>query len=253
MCNCWRWHLLCAWDKHSHSQSVNALFSVCSGESSGMRVWQKHSEFRSQTPFCEPKSWNQFVLPILGLFFGKVANIHFGGLSLGAENRTRFFLLDLFGHPQDIPAQIPWYSAKTSCRTFWPPTLHVKDPHPTRRYPVPKVWVCPPFFCLKSSGSLVQEWVRKRRLNPPLRLNFFAFPLTIGWEAESSCGARTCFCTDENRYELTLFCESSPLLSALGHTVCLSVSGRWVTCHGRMQDVTGGSGSRMPTQRTQPY
>ena len=34
-------------------------------------------------------------------------------------------------------------------RTFWPPPLHVEDPHPTRKYLDSKVWVWVPFLCLK--------------------------------------------------------------------------------------------------------
>ena len=35
-------------------------------------------------------------------------------------------------------------------RTFWPPPLHVENPHPTGGYPDPKVWVWVPFSSLMS-------------------------------------------------------------------------------------------------------
>ena len=50
--------------------------------------------------------------------------------------------LKLFGHP-GYPAKNPGISRqklgfpgfRRTYRTFWPPPLHVEDPHPTRRYP----------------------------------------------------------------------------------------------------------------------
>ena len=70
----------------------------------------------------------------------------------GQELNTNFFFLTLFGHPRD-PSKIPGYPAKKVwfpgvSQTFWPPPLHVKDPHPSRRYPDPKVWVYALFSCL---------------------------------------------------------------------------------------------------------
>ena len=62
--------------------------------------------------------------------------------------------LKFLGHPWDIPAKIPGYPAKSLVslglegyrEPFWPPPLHVEDPHPSRRYPDQKVWVWVPFF-----------------------------------------------------------------------------------------------------------
>ena len=78
----------------------------------------------------------------------------------GQKLNTNFFL-KLFEHPRDIPAKIPGDPAKMfgfpgfrrTCRTFWPPHLHVEDPHPTRRYPDQKVWVWVLFSSLKSTGD----------------------------------------------------------------------------------------------------
>ena len=73
--------------------------------------------------------------------------------NLGPKIEHKLFFLKLFGHFRDIPAKsrdippkkvwFPWF--RGTYRTFWPPPLHVEDPHPTRKYPDQKVWVWVPF------------------------------------------------------------------------------------------------------------
>ena len=61
-----------------------------------------------------------------------------------------------FRAPPGYPGKIPGYPAKKfgisgfgrTYRTFWPPPLHVEDPHPTRKYPDRKVWVWVPLSSL---------------------------------------------------------------------------------------------------------
>ena len=71
-------------------------------------------------------------------------------------NRDLFFL-KLFGRPQDIPPKIPGYPAKKfgfpglrrTYRTFWPPPVHVEDPHPdirTKKFGFG--FLCLPEFCV---------------------------------------------------------------------------------------------------------
>ena len=65
----------------------------------------------------------------------------------------------LFGRLWDVPAKIPGYPAKKICfpwtsrdtPKFLALLLQVQNPHPTRRYLDPKVWVCAPFSSLSSS------------------------------------------------------------------------------------------------------
>ena len=82
--------------------------------------------------------------------------------------KHNLFSLKLFGHPRHIPAKIPGCPAtpaqkfsfpgfRRTYRTFGLPPHHVEDPHPTGRYPDPKVWVCARFSCLLHSfGSFCQ-------------------------------------------------------------------------------------------------
>ena len=57
------------------------------------------------------------------------------------------FVSQTFRAPPGYPGKIPGYPAKKfgfpgfrrTYRTFWPPPIHVKDPHPTRQYPDRKV------------------------------------------------------------------------------------------------------------------
>ena len=60
------------------------------------------------------------------------------------------FVLKLFGRPWDIPPNPGIFPGfRRTCRTFWPPPLHVEDPHPTQTCPDQKVWVWVPFSSLK--------------------------------------------------------------------------------------------------------
>ena len=63
---------------------------------------------------------------------------------------THFFVfLKLFGHPSGISQENPGHPAqkfgfagfRRIYQTFWHPPVHVENPHPTGRYPDPKVWV----------------------------------------------------------------------------------------------------------------
>ena len=67
--------------------------------------------------------------------------ILFGKTQENQDLNTNFFL-KLFGHRRDVPAK----SRRGTYRTFWIPPIHVKDPHPTRKYPNSKVWVWVSFF-----------------------------------------------------------------------------------------------------------
>ena len=75
---------------------------------------------------------------------------------IGNENWTQTFFSQTFRAPPGYPGKIPGYPAKKvwfpwfrgTYRTFWPPPLHVEDPHPTRKYPHPKVQVWVPFLRL---------------------------------------------------------------------------------------------------------
>ena len=66
---------------------------------------------------------------------------------------TNFFA-QTFRAPPGCPGKSPGYPAKRvwipwlrgTYRTFWPPPLHVKETHPTGRFPDQKVWVWVPFF-----------------------------------------------------------------------------------------------------------
>ena len=77
-------------------------------------------------------------------------------LNRGRKFNTNFFFcfLKLFGRFQDIPAKILGYPTQKfgfpgflgTYRTFCSLPPHVEDPHPTGRYPDPRVWVCAPFL-----------------------------------------------------------------------------------------------------------
>ena len=84
---------------------------------------------------------------------------------IGAKPKIehKLIFLKLFGHRRDIPAN-PGISRQKSLISlvsrdipnFWPPPLHVEDPHPTRKISGPKS------LCLRS--SFVPEL---RAPNPP--------------------------------------------------------------------------------------
>ena len=79
--------------------------------------------------------------------------------------RSTFFS-NFPGSPRDIPAKILGYPTRKfgvpgfrrTYRTFWPPTLHVEDPHPTRRYPDQTVWVRLPFFFPERMPRSGNQW-----------------------------------------------------------------------------------------------
>ena len=64
----------------------------------------------------------------------------------GRKLNTNFFS-QTFRAPPGYPGKIPRYPAKKvwfpwfqgTYRTFWPPSIHMEDPHPTRKYPDQKV------------------------------------------------------------------------------------------------------------------
>ena len=66
---------------------------------------------------------------------------------IGAKNWTQTFFSQTFRALPGYPGKFPGYPAKKvwfpgfrgTYRTFWPPPLHVEDPHPTREYPDSKV------------------------------------------------------------------------------------------------------------------
>ena len=86
--------------------------------------------------------------------------------SAGGQIRTHAFFSLTFRVPAGYPSKIPGYPAKKfgfpgfrgTYRTFWPPPLHVEDPHLTRRYPDQKVWVWVPFSFLNLGFSDLWGW-----------------------------------------------------------------------------------------------
>ena len=77
-------------------------------------------------------------------------------LNRGQTLNTNFLFSNFSGTPgisQQNPGisrpkkvWFPWF--RGTYRTFWPPPLHVEDPHPTRKYPDTKVWVWALFSCV---------------------------------------------------------------------------------------------------------
>ena len=67
----------------------------------------------------------------------------------GPKLNTNFFFSNFSGTPgisrqksRDIPPKsLVFHGFRRTYRTFWPPPLHVEDPHPTRKFPDQKVWV----------------------------------------------------------------------------------------------------------------
>ena len=89
---------------------------------------------------------------------------------IGAKNWTQTFVFSNFSGAAGISQQnprtsrqkvwFPWVSKDIPNVFFWPPPLHVEDPHPTGRYPDPKVWIC----ALVSSGDLKGGGRRKGKM-----------------------------------------------------------------------------------------
>ena len=81
------------------------------------------------------------------------------GGEISRELNTNF-LFSSFSSAPGISRPIPGISRQKfgfpglrgAYRTFWPPPLHVEEPHPTWRYPDPKVWVCALFLALSIVG-----------------------------------------------------------------------------------------------------
>ena len=87
---------------------------------------------------CVQNCWKQVKLCVSGpITFRFLISIHSGRIL-----NTDFFFANI-----DIPAKIPGSPAKMfvflgfrgTYRIFWPPPLHVEDPHPTGRYPDPSL------------------------------------------------------------------------------------------------------------------
>ena len=94
------------------------------------------------------KSWLLLIVAIKSHLWNRLhevvewllAFLNFQGSSCRGQNLNTIYLLKLFGHPRDIPAKIPGYPAqefgfpglRRTYRTFWPPLLHVEDPHPRK-------------------------------------------------------------------------------------------------------------------------
>ena len=75
---------------------------------------------------------------------------------MGPKIQHKLLFLKLFGHRRDIPAKSRDIQPKKFdfpgfeglIEPFGPLPLHVGGPHPTGRYPDPKVRVCAHFACL---------------------------------------------------------------------------------------------------------
>ena len=88
-----------------------------------------------------------------------------GGLPSLELSWTQTFFSQTFRAPPGYPGKIPGYPAQKvwipwfrgTYQTFWPPPLHVFDPHPTGGYPDQKVWVWVPFSCL-TIDSIKMTW-----------------------------------------------------------------------------------------------
>ena len=127
----------------------------------------------------------------------------------GVKKWTQTLFLKFFGHPQDIPAKIQRYPAKKfvslgfrgTYRTFWPPPLHVEDPHHTGRYADPRVWVCASYSCLigwKTMGNanwIVPAHCSKQGSSWPYMLDILFYDMQLPFQG-----------TNE---ELLVFCSLS--------------------------------------------
>ena len=80
----------------------------------------------------------------------------------GRELNTDFSFSNFSGTSWQNPGisrQKVWPGFQRRYRTFWPPPLHMEDPHPTRRDPDQKVWVWVPFSL---SWKRTPRWALKR-------------------------------------------------------------------------------------------
>ena len=139
-------------------------------------IWQSLQSLRASKPHpslfhgslapptvsqCRP-SWRVFNnTPTWALLSQNLSQMLSLDLRCGAQlygTRLEHELLSqTFRAPPGYPGQIPGYPSKKfgfprfrrTYWIFWPPPLHVADPHPTGRYPNQKVWVWVPFSALK--------------------------------------------------------------------------------------------------------
>ena len=143
-------------------------------------IWQKLREVASSN------RTKNFMFMCLFLAWlegpGKEAKKPSQDQGIGAKNwRQTLFFLKLFGHPRDIPPKIPRDISPESLvflgfeGTLWLPPLHVEEPHPTRRYPDQKVWVCAPF---------------SRKSERHININFLLWPGS-GWPKDNRPVNRT--------------------------------------------------------------
>ena len=138
--------------------------------------WQIEAATHAHLPAAKSAwtfiSW-LLLQPSLPLLYGTMGccprsctNLSARSVPTRAQNWTRTFFSQTFRAPPGYPSKIPGYPAKKvwfpwfrgAYRTFWPPPLHVEDPHPTRKYPDSKVWVWVPFSCLTNDPWLWCFW-----------------------------------------------------------------------------------------------
>ena len=122
-------------------------------EKSG-RAWRSSAEWakRHEVPRLHlPRMWKRHIWVLWKTAAGAL-------LAVGDENWTQTFFSQTFRAPPGYPGKIPgcpgtkrfgFPGFRRTYRTFWPPPLHVEDPHPTRKYPDQKVWVWVPFSSLR--------------------------------------------------------------------------------------------------------
>ena len=81
----------------------------------------------------------------------------------GVKNWTQTFFFSNFSGTSGISRQNPakkfgFPGLQRTYRTFWPPPLHVEDPHPTRKYLDQKVWVWVPFSSLLQARNYLKNF-----------------------------------------------------------------------------------------------
>ena len=105
------------------------------------------------------------ILYVYWFFFSQKSLVSLGFF----KGHTELFGLHVEDHHRQNPGISPKKFVFPAYRTFSPPPLHVEDPHPTGRYLDPKVWVCAPFSCLKTSNGTCGKpcfWVTSGGLSP---------------------------------------------------------------------------------------
>ena len=96
-------------------------------------VLLENMQFSSDLPFLGGRKLNTY------LFFSNFS----GAPGISRQAKILGYPARKFGFP----------GLRRTYRTSWPPPLHVKDPHPTRRYPDQKVWVWVPFSSMILSSD----------------------------------------------------------------------------------------------------